>query len=166
MSINLKTLKAHHRGMARAQVAFGMKVGELADKYDMSPQQVTNITRSPLYVAEVGRLEKGADGEVTKLEEELKALAVRAVEIVAEDLMQKDKTEHRTRVAFSVLDRTGYAKNLVPVDNRKQKIVIHNYAPQPGDSPEDAIAQLAPLRELFKNEREKGVENEEGNESL
>ena len=124
MSIDLKNLKPHHRGMARAQVAFGMKVGELAEKFSMTPQQITNITLSPLYRAEVARLERGADGEVTKLEEELKALAIRAVEIVAEDLMHNEKTEHRTRVAFSVLDRTGYAKNLVPQDNRKQKIGI------------------------------------------
>lgn len=153
MSVDLKTLKPHHRGMARAQVAFGMKVGQLADKYDMTPQQITNITRSPLYVAEVARLEAGADGEVAKLEEELKALAVRAVEIVAEDLMKKDATEHRTRVAFSILDRTGYSKNIVPQDNREQSIVIHNYAPEPGDDPQKVIKDLQELRKIFQTEQ-------------
>jgi ABC-type Zn uptake system ZnuABC Zn-binding protein ZnuA len=157
MSINLKQLKPHHRGMARAQVAFGMKVGQLADKYDMTPQQITNITRSPLYVAEVARLETGADGEVAKLDEELKALAIRAVEIVAEDLMKKDSSEHRTRVAFSILDRTGYSKNILPQDNRKQTITIHNYAPEPGDDPQKAIKDLQELRKVFQDEQEESI---------
>ena len=161
MSTNLKALKPHHRGMARAQVAFGMKVGELAQRFSMSPQQVTNITRSPLYLAEVARIEAGAEGEVQKLDSELKALAERAVEIVAEDLMQAERTEHRTKVAFNVLDRTGYGKNdNFGVDNRKQKIVINNFAPNPGDDPEDAIKQLQELRNVFSSqegEKDEGI---------
>jgi hypothetical protein len=154
MSIDLKTLKPHHRGMARAQVAFGMRVGELAEKFSMTPQQVTNITRSPLYLAEVARIEVFADDNVSKLDEELKLLAKRAVEVIAEDLMRYDASEHKTKVAFGVLDRTGYGKNIVPQDNRKQKIIINNYAPNPGDNPEEAMKNLKALRDVFNEETE------------
>lgn len=150
MSIDLKELKPHHRGMARAQVAFGLKVKELADKFGMSAQQVTNITRSPLYRAEVARIEVGADNRASKLDEELKALAERAVEIIAEDLVQNERTQHRTSVAFNVLDRTGYAKKNDPPDQRRQKIVINNFAPEPGENPAEAIERLRQLRDIFQ----------------
>jgi hypothetical protein len=159
MSIDLKELKPHHRGMARAQVAFGMKVKELADRFGLSAQQVTNITRSPLYKAEVARIEVEADNHVAELDLELKELAIRAVEIIAEDLMQVDPSGHRTSVAFNVLDRTGYAKKTTPQDNRKQQIVIHNYAPQPGDDPEEAIRELRELRKVFKEDEEDGEDD-------
>lgn len=159
MSIDLKTLKPHHRGMARAQVAFGMKVKELADKFSLSPQQVTNITNSPLYKAELTRIESGADENARSLNDELKALAERAVEIVAEDLMSKEASQHRTAVAFNVLDRTGYAKHLKAEDNRKQKIVINNFAPEPGESPEAAKERMKQLREVFEKENEEDFGN-------
>ena len=107
----LKGLYPHHRSMARTLVSEGLRPGELAERFGMSPSQISVILSSPLFKAEVARLEAQAEVAVSDIGRDLKSLQPRAVEVIAEDLHLAKPSPQRTRAAFDLLDRTGYGKN-------------------------------------------------------
>jgi len=152
--ISLNRLRPHHRGMARAQVAFALRPTELAERFGLSLSWISQIINSPLYRAEVERLTMMADENSTAADVggELKAMTERAVEVIAEDLHREERSVHRTHVAFKLLDRTGYHRKEIPPDNRKQKMIFYNFAPLPGDDPKEALKQAEKIKAIMEQE--------------
>jgi len=105
----------HHRSMARLVVS-GLRPGEIAEITGYSPGQISRIMQSPLFQAEVNRLEAQADHVAVDVHRDLKALAERAVEVLSENLDPEVSVERelRTKTAFDVLDRTGFGKKGSP----------------------------------------------------
>jgi len=150
--IKLQALRPHHRSMARLQVAYGLRTKELAKRFGMLEPQVSIIVNSPLYQAELARLENFADEMAVDVGGELNQLAGRAVEIIAEDLHSKEKSAQRTKSAFAVLDRTGYHKKEEASDQRKQTLNFINLAPLPGEDPAESIARIKKIKEELLGE--------------
>ena len=113
----ISQLWPHHRSMARMFLE-GMQPGEVALVTGFSPGQITRILHSPLFEAELARLEGQAEIEVVSVGNELKRMAVRAIEILDENLHSQDETgvsrELKTKTAFDVLDRSGHSKKIDP----------------------------------------------------
>ena len=104
----LGSLKPHHRSMARDAVA-GAKPGELAKIYNMSESSISRIMHSPVFVAEVARLETEADEEAVSVREELRVLVPKAKQVLAEELFAQPEDilgrKLRVAVAQDVLSR-------------------------------------------------------------
>ncbi len=93
----------------------GMQPGEVALVTGFSPGQITRILHSPLFEAELARLESQAEIEVVTVGNDLKRMANRALEVLDENLHSHDiSRELKTKTAFDVLDRSGNSKKLDP----------------------------------------------------
>ena len=108
----LRQLKPHHHSMAR-MVAVGLPPGEIAALTGFSPGQISKIQGSPLFQAAVARLSEGIEeAAVASVQEELRGLAPRAVEVLDEDLnfMPTCTQDRKVRqaAAIDILNRTGY----------------------------------------------------------
>jgi len=121
----ISNLWPHHRSMARSIVAAGLTPTQLAETYGFSQGQITRIINSPMFKLELARLEKEADELAVDVRADLKRMAVRAVEILDEQ-MNKVGVEEKTKqkAAFGVLDRAGYGKKDRPISTGD--INIHN----------------------------------------
>jgi len=133
--MRLKQLKGHHRSMARDYVAAGLRNKELANLYDMTQSQISIIVNSPLFVAEVSRLETEMDNDAINIREEIRVLAPRARRIISNELAVEPENfaerKHQTNVAFEVLDRAGGGLRPVPEGggihlHKHEEIHIHN----------------------------------------
>ena len=114
----------HHRSMARLFVE-GMQPGEVAMITGFTPGQVTRILHSPLFQAELLRLEGQADLESVNITNELKRMATRAVEILDENLHSQELSrELKTKTAFDVLDRAGHGKK----EQAQRHLHLHAHA--------------------------------------
>lgn len=102
-------LGPHHRSMARAMVVGGLRPSELAAQYGFSPSQISVIVNSPLFKAEVARIEALAEHNSINVSAELKSMQPRALEVLAEDLHANSGTL-RNKTALEILDRTGFPK--------------------------------------------------------
>jgi len=105
----LKQLRPWHTSMARMMVARGMRPGELAQVFGMSPTQITIITQSPLFILERERLEAQADYEAIDVRNELEMRQGLAIDAIDEALVGGD-LKQKVGVAFEILDRTGFGK--------------------------------------------------------
>ena len=106
----ISQLWPHHRSMARMFLE-GMQPGEVAAATGFTPGQVTRILHSPLFEAELARLESQAEAETVGVAEELKRMSRRAVEVLDENLQAENiSRELKTKSAFDVLDRAGFSK--------------------------------------------------------
>jgi hypothetical protein len=94
--------------MARLTVA-GWRPGELARQFGMSASQISVIQGSPLFMAEVARLEALADYEAVDVRVELEMRHQTSIEAIDRGLLNPDPAKAAS-VAFDVLDRTGYGK--------------------------------------------------------
>ena len=107
----------------------GMTPGEVATVTGFSCGQVTRILRSPLFEAELSRLEGQAEMEVVSVGNELKRMASRAIEILDENLHAEGENvsrELKTKTAFDVLDRSGHSKRIDP----QRHLHLHQHAYQ------------------------------------
>jgi len=110
----ISQLWPHHRSMARMFLE-GLQPGEVALITGFSPGQVTRILHSPLFEAELARLESQAEIETIAVGSELKRMARRAIEVLDENLHAENVSrELKTKTAFDVLDRSGHVKKLDP----------------------------------------------------
>jgi len=122
----ISQLWPHHRSMARMFLE-GMQPGEVAMVTGFSPGQITRILHSPLFEAELARLEGQAEIEVVSVGNELKRMASRAIEVLDENLQAENiSRELKTKTAFDVLDRSGHAKRLDP----QRHLHLHAHAHQ------------------------------------
>ncbi len=93
----------------------GMQPGEVAEATGFSAGQVTRILHSPLFEAELARLESQAEMKTVGVVGELKRMASRAIEVLDENLQAENVSrELKTKTAFDVLDRSGHGKKLDP----------------------------------------------------
>ena len=104
----------HHRTMARDLVA-GFTPNEVALRFGFTNAQITRIMQSPLFIAEMNRLEAQAEILAVDVHEDLRQMSARAVEIMDENLhMEEIDRGLKTKTAFEVLDRAGYGKKEDP----------------------------------------------------
>lgn len=104
-------LHPHHRAMVRSMVAGGLRPSELASQFGMSNAQITKIIHSPLFKAELERLEGSAELVAVDASLDLQALKGRATEVLASDLYDPGVNRGlRNKTALEILDRTGHGK--------------------------------------------------------
>jgi hypothetical protein len=113
-----KHLWPHHIHMAR-MVATGATSSEIQVATGFSAGQISRIFGSPLFQAEVARLTDTIDEvAVYQVQEQLKQMSGRAIEVLDEDLNRPATTPQerqlRQRAAFDILDRAGYGKREDP----------------------------------------------------
>jgi hypothetical protein len=108
-SPKVKQLRPHHKCMARAMVAAGKRPSELAAIFGFSPSQISVITGSPLFLAEVERLEGQAEYESLDVRVELEMRQALAMAAIDDALLQGDR-DKAAKVGFEILDRTGFPK--------------------------------------------------------
>lgn len=114
-SPTIQSLWPHHRSMARALVAAGLTPSQLADAYGFSKGQITRIINSPMFKLEMSRIEEKAEEIACDIREDIKKLAVRAVEVLDDQLNKVGIPENvKQRAAFDVLDRAGYGAKEKP----------------------------------------------------
>lgn len=114
----------HHRSMARDFVA-GYTPTEVAERFGFTKAQITRIQQSPLFVAEMARLEAQAEHVSVDVHNDIREMAARAVEILDENLHREDvKRGLKTKTAFDVLDRAGYGKK----DDPQKHVHLHAHA--------------------------------------
>ena len=152
--IQVHSLRPHHRSMARLQVAYGLTNVQLAERFGMGQPQISIIVNSPLYKAELKRLESMADEMAVNVGDELAGLGPRAVEVIAEDLHDREKSAQRTKSAFAILDRIGHHKKETPADQRKQTLNFINLAPLPGEDPDESLKRIKKIKEELLGEEE------------
>ena len=128
----------HHKSMARALIAGGLRPGELAKAYGMSTTQISVITNSPLFKAEVERLEKLAEASATDFRGHINDVLVpKAMDVLEEDLDlgADDVAESvalrrlRQTAAFEVLERGDQTRKRAPIGIGKvniDKVNINN----------------------------------------
>ena len=116
-SPQIQYVRPHHRAMARA-MACGARPVELCQMFGYSAGQISRIINSPLFQAEVGRMEAQAEHEAVGVNRDLQEVAKEAVVFLSAE-MERDgdalsERQHKRQVAFGVLDRAGYAKRETP----------------------------------------------------
>lgn len=108
--VRIQQLKNHHRSMARDVVAGGLRNCELARIYDMTQVQISLIVNSPLFIAEVARLESELEESVVSVRDELRLLIPKAKQVITRELF-REESEHladrkfQASVAFDIFDR-------------------------------------------------------------
>ncbi len=106
-------IRPHHRSLARAHVS-GMAPTQLALAFGFTESHISRILKTPLFMAEIARLERNADENACDMREDLKVMRARSLEVLDEDL-HIDPTELqaraiRNKTAQDMLDRTGIRK--------------------------------------------------------
>ena len=109
LSPPIKQLRPWHRSMAR-HVALGQRPSDLCRHYDYTPGQISRIIQSPLFVAEVERLQSGMEEETCDVRKELQSMLPRSLEVIEEGLFSTD-SKRKDLAAFEILDRTGFGKH-------------------------------------------------------
>jgi len=117
----LAQVRPWHRAMAR-MVAAGARPGEIAESFGYSVGQISVISGSPLFRAEVARIESQADAESVSIRRDLQIMSARAIEILDEALETpvegwQDRAK-KIDAAFGVLDRAGYGKKEQPQEHK------------------------------------------------
>ena len=99
---------------------------EIADSYGYTPAHISKILGSPLFQAEVARIEAQLEGRAIDVREELREMSTRAVEILDRELAREpvELRERKAQVetAFGVLDRAGFGKIDTP-----QSLHLHKH---------------------------------------
>jgi hypothetical protein len=105
---SIQQLRSWHKSMARAIVA-GRRPQELSTIFGLSPGQVSAITGSPLFIAEVNRIEALAEYEAIDFRTELEIRGSLAIQAIEEGLLQGD-ADKAAKLGFELLDRIGVVK--------------------------------------------------------
>lgn len=95
---------------------------EVAESFGYTPAQVSKILGSPLFCAEVARIESTTEDEAVSIREDLQFMSHRAIEVLDEgldaDVQSWQERSRRVEVAFGVLDRAGYGKKEQPQEHK------------------------------------------------
>jgi hypothetical protein len=125
LSPTIGELKNHHRSMARDIVAMGeIRNRDLARIYNMTPAQISIIVNSPVFVAELARLEDMVEESICDVREGIRLLVPRAEQVIKQELFNDDKEDvngefiplplaerkMRLATAFEILDRDSGKK--------------------------------------------------------
>lgn len=143
----ISQVRPWHRAMAR-MVAAGGRPGEIAESFGYSPCQISIIIGSPLFQAEVARLEAQADASAVNVRQDLQLMSGRAIEVLDEALETpvKDWQDRAKRIdaAFGVLDRAGYGKKDQPQEHKH----LHLHAEVKQMSDEELLKDVLDLTSL------------------
>jgi hypothetical protein len=126
LSPQIGHLWPHHRSMARA-LLLGATPGDLAVTYGFSSSQISCIINSPLFLAELSRLESQAEENLNGIPADLEVLAGKAVQLISQELetlsASEEIWERKTKLdtCFKILDRAGYAKKDEPPPPQEHK---------------------------------------------
>lgn len=119
-SPNIQQLRTWHKRMATL-VACGTRPSELARLFGYSNGMISRIVSSPLFEAEVNRIQAEADFNAADVRGTLQMLQPRSLSVLADDLMidAEDPKLRKIRndTALEILDRTGYGKKVEPQQN-------------------------------------------------
>lgn len=119
--VQIKQLRNHHRSMARDIIAMGeVRNKDLARIYNMQPPQISIIVNSPVFIAELARLESMVEENITDVREDIRLLVPRAKQVITEELYKEDddpekpmplaERKLRLSTAFDILDRDSGKK--------------------------------------------------------
>lgn len=120
--VEIKQLRNHHRSMARDVVSMGeVRNKDLARIYNMLPPQISIIVNSPVFIAEVARLEAEVEENILDVREGIRLLVPRAEQVLKEELHKEDgelageelslnERKLRLGVAMDILDRDSGKK--------------------------------------------------------
>ncbi len=152
----LQQVRHWHKAMARAAVAAGRRPGELAKIFGISVGQVSKILASPLFIAEVERLEAMAELEVVDMGTELKLRQSVALRNIDEVLLCDDQGK-AADMGLNILDRTGYGKN----PNVQKHLHLHKHAVEEitDDELDRRIESLLDERGLEGEERKEAAQD-------
>lgn len=142
----IQRLRPTHRTMARAYL-LGASQQDLCRAFNLTPGRISAIINSPLFQAEVARLEEKTEAKYTELHEELSEFASRALLIIGEQLHDPNPSPLRTRSAFDVLDRLGFRAKEAPQQSNSFNIL--NLIPSPGDDPREALKHIEQAQALL-----------------
>lgn len=146
----VKKLAPHHRAICRA-LASGLRPSEVCARFGLSSSWLSQLMATPLFKAEVARLETQA--ETAAIDAEIRSLLPRAVEVIAEELFSPTPTKTRVDSAFKLLDRTGFepkGQGKAGDDNRRYTIVT--LTPSPGEDPAEAMKRVKEAATLYRED--------------
>lgn len=110
---SIQQVRPWHRALARA-VASGMRPNEICDAYGYTAAWITRIISTPLFQAEVARIEAQAEDVAVDVRRDLNVMAPRAVEVLDERLDDGEDKRLQLDAAKDVLDRVGHGKQNAP----------------------------------------------------
>lgn len=125
-SPQISHLWPHHRSMVRAAFE-GARPKELAEAYGMTESQISCVINSPIFQAELNRLEAEAELALTEARRNLKFLAEKSVHLVSEELERLSEADSfperklKLRTCFDVLDR-------IKVNPETPQLHLHQHA--------------------------------------
>lgn len=133
------SLMPHHKSMARALVCGGKRPGELAKMYHLTASQVSNIIKSPLFQAELGRLEALSEYEAVDVATELSMRLPASLEAIDRALMHEE-ADKAAKAAFEILDRLGHGKKSEP--QQHLHLHAHEHKEIQSKSPEELLDDI------------------------
>ena len=80
--IKITQMKNHHRSMARDVVCGGLQNKDIAKLYNMTESQVSIVVNSPLFQAELARLEALADNAVMEVKQRTALMIPKATKVL------------------------------------------------------------------------------------
>lgn len=124
--VQIGQLKPHHRSMARDIVAMGeIRMRDLARIYNMFPAQISIIVNSPVFQAELARLETMVEESVCEVRSGIKLLVPRAEQVLKEELFVENDELTPMSLAERKL-RLGVARDILEWDSgMKQGGEVH-----------------------------------------
>lgn len=144
-----KKMRPAYAAMARARVFQNLSNKALAERFGYHESYVATIVNCGLFKAEERRLKDFAtDKEVESYDPgaALNDMQEQAVAVIAEELYNAQRSPQRSKMALSILDRTGFAPKQFEPKQDNRRLTIINYAPLPGEDPKEANERLEKLR--------------------
>jgi len=129
-------------------VAAGMRPNEIAESYGYSTSHISKVLASPLFQAEVARIECQAEAEAVSVRSDLQQMSLRAIEVLDEALETPvedwNARSKRIDAAFGVLDRAGYGKKEQPQEHKH----LHLHAEVKKMSDEELLKDVLEMTNL------------------
>jgi len=148
--------------MAR-MFAQGMEPGEVAQATGFSNSQISKILGSPLFQVELERITAIVEYEDIKVSKEIKQLAKRATEVLAENLYGAEIDRRlKTASAFDILDRAGYGKKVEQKAQDHRHLHLHKVVKEMDQK--ELLGEVMDMIEMEEEEFGVEVEREEENE--
>jgi len=111
-------LSQTHKSMARMHASGLMKPMDLARYFGYSETQISVIINSPIFKAELGRLDLQIEEATIDTAKSLQHLTPKAVSNLAETIGQDpgdlSERKHRDDISIQILNRTGYSVSTPP----------------------------------------------------
>jgi len=134
----IQQLRPWHKSMARMAIV-GKRPSYIAEVFGMSVVQVSKILGSPLFIAELERLEAQAEYNAVDVRSELEMRQGMAIEAIDRGLQSGD-TKVAVNTGFEILDRTGFGKKSEPQKSLHAHLHLHK---EVKDMSEEELAEEA-----------------------